>query len=420
MTSSKPRGCTARRSERLTGSRLFALIVAIPTPSPEAVRFYHSGNLLWIIETAWGLIVPAALFFSGLSARMRDAALRITRRWYGVVLIYGALFTLILGVTQLPLDYYAAYVRPHAYGLSGQTLGKWWQDEFTGLGVALVGGALLIWIPYALLRRAPKHWWLYCWLASIPISIGVAFVEPIWIEPLFNDIVPMHDSLLRTRILALARRAGIESARVYEVNKSVDTNESNAYVTGIGSTTRIVLWDTIIEQSTPDELVATMGHEMGHFVLGHAWSGLLWGSAALLVLLRVLDLSARFILGRLAERSAGHAGVSAMMTDVASLPLVVLLLGVFLLAAQPAVLAFVRHQEHEADRFGLEITHDNHACATAFVRFVQHDLAYPTPAPWYVFLRSTHPPLGERITFCNDYHPWLDGKPERYSGYFRP
>ena len=392
---------------------MFVLPVAVPQPSPEAIRLYQTGNWVWMVATVWGLSVPAAIFFSGLSARLRAASLRVTHRWYAVVVIYGALFTLIVGAAQVPLDYYADFVRPHAYGLSAQTLGKWWQDELTGLGVALVGVALLIWIPYALLRRSPTRWWLYCWLASIPISIGIAFVEPIWVEPLFNDFVPMRDTALRSRILELAQRAGIEGARVYEVNKSVDTNESNAYVTGIGSTTRIVLWDTIIEQSTPDELVATMGHEMGHYVLGHVWSGLMWGSAGILVLLRLLDWSARSILRRVGAR----VGVSTM-ADVASMPLFVFLASLFLLAAQPAVLAFARHQEHEADRFGLEITHDNHACATSFVRFVQHDLAYPSPGPWHVFWRSTHPPLAKRIAFCNDYHPWLDGVPERYSGYF--
>jgi Zn-dependent protease with chaperone function len=392
---------------------LFALPVAIPQPSPEAIRLYQTGNVLWMVETLWGLLVPAVIFFSGSSARLRDAALRVTRRWYAVVLIYFALFALILDTAQLPLDYYAYFVRPHAYGLSAQTLAKWWRDEFTGFGLALVGGALLIWIPYALLRRAPQRWWLYCWLASIPISFGIAFVEPIWVEPLFNDFAPMRDSPLKTRIIDLAARAGIGGARVFVVNKSVDTNESNAYVTGIGSTTRIVLWDTIIEQSTPDELVATMGHEMGHFVLGHVWSGLLLASAGILLVLRLIDVSASAIL----KRYAGPTGVREK-ADVGSMPLFVLLVGVFLLAARPAVLAFVRHQEHEADRFGLEITHDNHACATSFVRFVQHDLAYPSPGSWYVFWRSTHPPIAERIAFCNDYHPWLDGAPERYSGYF--
>jgi Zn-dependent protease with chaperone function len=156
-------------------------------------------------------------------------------------------------------------------------------------------------------------------------------------------------------------------------------------------------------------------------VLGHVWRGLALASAGLLVLLRLVDWSARWVLRRFAARAAGRAraGIGvADIDDVASLPLLLLLMGVFLLAARPPVLAFVRHQEHEADRFGLEITHDNQACATSFVRFIQHDLAYPTPGAWYVVWRSTHPPLSERIEFCNDYHPWLDGAPERYAQYF--
>jgi Zn-dependent protease with chaperone function len=102
------------------------------------------------------------------------------------------------------------------------------------------------------------------------------------------------------------------------------------------------------------------------------------------------------------------------------LPLLILIFSVFILIFQPALLAYSRHQEHEADRFGLEITHDNHSCATAFVKFVEHDLSYPTPGLLYKLWRSSHPPVGERIAFCNDYHPWQEGGRGEYWMYFKP
>jgi STE24 endopeptidase len=387
--------------------------VPVPIPSPEATRYYRSGNVLWIVASTWGLLLPALLLFSGFSARLRDIARRLGKYWYFMLVIYFALLALTLFVLDLPLDYYSDYLRPHAYGLSSQALGKWVHDELLSLGIGLLVGALLIWIPYLLFKRSRKRWWFYTWLASIPVMLCLAFVEPIWLEPLFNDFGPMQDKVLEGQILELAHRAGIDGANVYEVNKSVDTNELNAYVTGIGATKRIVLWDTIIRQFTADELLLVMGHEMGHYVLGHVWKELIFVSLVLLAALWFIHLTAAWTLRRFGQRT----GVTEL-ADVASLPLLMLLFGVFSLIFQPAPLAFSRHFEHEADRFGLEITHDNHACAMAFVKFVQHDLSYPTPGLLFKIWRSSHPPLDERIGFCNRYHPWLDGQPGRYDGDF--
>jgi len=388
--------------------------VTVPTPSPEAVRYYHSGNVLWVVSLLWGFVVPTVMWWSGFSARLRDWAVGIGKRWYFSLVLYFALFWVTLFVANVALDYYADFVRPHAYGLSSQVFGKWLHDEFINLMIGLIAGAAFLWIPYLLLRRATRRWWLYTWMVSIPIFFFVALVEPIWVEPLFNRFGPMQDKTLEAKILDLAHRAGIEGANVYEVNKSVDTNELNAYVTGIGGTKRIVLWDTIIKQSTPNELLGVMGHEMGHYVLGHVWRGLIFGSLVFLLGLWLVHRSAGWLL----RRFAGQTRVSEL-GDIASLPLLMLLFSVFIFLLSPLLLAYSRHQEHEADRFGLEITHDNQDCALAFVTFVNHDLAYPSPGPLYVFWRASHPTLAERIEFCNDYHPWLEGRAGRYSAYFK-
>ena len=389
--------------------------VPIPTPSPEAVRYYKSGNQLWVMSTLWSFIVPGLIFFSGFSAKLRDWAKRAGKYWYPTLALYYVLFTLVTSVLDLPLEYYVTFVRPHDYGLSSQLFDKWLRDELIGLLLGLIVGALVVWIPYLLLRKSPRRWWFYTWLASIPIMVFLAFVEPIWVEPLFNHFGPMQDKVLETQILDLAHRAGIEGANVYEVNKSVDTNELNAYATGIGGTKRIVLWDTIIKQFTPDELLMVMGHEMGHYALNHVWNGLAFGSALLLAALFLVHRTAGWILRRFAART----GVSEL-SDPASMPMLILVTGLFFFIVQPAIMGFTRHQEHEADRFGLEITRLNHACGTAFTKFVQHDLSYPTPGLLYKLWRSSHPPLGERIQFCNSYHPWMEGRPGRYWEYFKP
>ena len=388
--------------------------VPVPQPSEKAMRYYRSGNVLWAIDVLWGFAVPCLLLFTGFSARLRDAARRIGRNRFFTIAVYGILFTLVTFVLDLPLAWYADFVRQHAYGLSDQTAAKWWSDAFTGLGIGCLFTALTLWFPYWLLRKSPRHWWLYTGLAVAPLLAFVLFVTPIWIEPLFNDFRPMKDKALEAQILALADRAGIEGSRVYEVNKSVDTKTVNAYVTGFQNTKRIVLWDTTLAKLAPNEVLLVMGHEMGHYVLGHVPQSIALGTALALLGFWVIHRTA----GGLIARYRGRFGFSEL-ADVASLPLIVLLFSLVGFAVSPAILAFTRHEEHEADRFGLEITRDNHGCATAFVKLQQENLSNPRPGLLYKLWRSSHPPLGERIDFCNEYRPWEKGEPLRYGDLIR-
>jgi len=198
------------------------------------------------------------------------------------------------------------------------------------------------------------------------------------------------------------------------VDKSVDTKTINAYVTGVGATKRIVLWDTILEKLDPDQVAFVAGHEMGHFVLGHVAA--LIGVITLLVTLSLYVVHR--LAGRLISRSSGRFGFDRL-SDFASLPLLLLLSTGVSLITTPLVLAYTRHQEHEADRFGLELTRDNHAAATTFVRLQQENLAVPRPGTWYMLWRSSHPSLGERVDFANRYRPWAQGRPLRYGELIR-
>ncbi|MFM8393083.1 MAG: M48 family metallopeptidase, partial [Acidobacteriota bacterium] len=245
--------------------------VAVPEPSAKAVSYHRGGVWIWLFEMAFGLLLPAAFLFSGLSARIRDLAQRIGRRWFLTIAIYIAIFSLLSAVIELPISYYTDFVREHQYGLSNQTFGKWMKDAILNLGISIIISSLFLWVPYLLLKRSPRRWWLYTGLLAIPFLLLMILVQPVWIDPLFNKFGPMKNQALETRILDLAARAGIEGSRVFEVEKSADTNALNAYVNGFGQTKRIVLWDTTIARLSEDELLFVMGHEMGHYVLGHIW-----------------------------------------------------------------------------------------------------------------------------------------------------
>jgi Zn-dependent protease with chaperone function len=263
------------------------------------------------------------------------------------------------------------------------------------------------------MRALPRSWWLATGALVVPFGFLLAFVQPIWIDPLTDDFGSMRDAQLEQRVLALAERAGIEGARVFEVAKSEDTNAVNAYVTGFGGTQRIVLWDTLLQKLSPEQTLVVMGHEMGHYVLRHVVIAICVIAAILTLALAVIDRAARAMLRRSGEK-LGLRGLD----DPAALPLVLALAGAVGIFVLPVGFAFSRHQEHEADRFALELTRDNRACANAFVALQTENLGYPRPAAWVVWLRGTHPSLGVRVDFCNVYRPWETGEPLRYARFF--
>jgi STE24 endopeptidase len=375
-------------------------LVAVPEPSAAALEYYQSGNRLWILNRIWAILLPGLVAFSGFSARLRALVARLGRMWFVTVGLYVVLYLALVFVVDLPLAYYEGYIRLHAYGLSNQTLGKWFGDSVIQLGISMAVGFALAWVPYVLLSRSPKRWWLYTAMLSIPFLFAVMLVKPIWVDPLFNRFGPMHDPVLEQKILAQAKQAGIDAARVFEVEKSVDTKAVNAYVTGVFSTKRIVLWDTLLAKLDTREVLHVMGHEMGHYVLGHVVRSILLSAVLTLLGLFLVDWAGRMLVGRYGARLGFDR-----LSDVASVPLLLMLLEVALFFLTPVALAYSRSQEREADQYALDLIHDGHSGAQSFAKLMQTNLSNPRPGPIYTFFRSSHPSIGERIDLCNSYRP---------------
>jgi Zn-dependent protease with chaperone function len=417
--------------------------VAVPEPSETAMRFYRGNNVLWAVNQAWALLLTGGLAFSGLSARLRSLSGRLADRvrsllpprrrggpaspdidekcpefgpvtskppparlegnGFWTIGIYVVLYLVLVFAINLPLSFYQGFIRLHAYDLSNQTLGKWFHDATIRLAVAAVVGFVLTWVPYGLMARSPRRWWLYMTLLYVPFLYATMLVTPVWIDPLFNRFGPMKDKGLERRILDLAERAGIEGSRVFEVEKSVDTRAVNAYVTGVFGTKRIVLWDTLLTKLDPPEVLTVMGHEMGHYVLGHVVRSIWLGSLVILVGLFFVDRAGQWLIARF----RGRLGFDRL-SDVASVPLVLMLMEVSSLFLGPVTLAYSRYQEHEADCFTLDLTHANHSAAMADVKMQAENLGNPRPGLFYKIFRASHPSIGERIDFANAYHPWWD------------
>ena len=406
------------RTFRICGLLLMLSLVAgpagaavpIPAATPEAIAYHRGLDLFWLADQAVGLLLPLLFLVTGWSGRLVGwVRRRVGGRWYWTVSLYTMLYLALTTLLQLPLTYAENYAFAHAFDQSNQTLAKWASDQANGLFVSFVIALLVAWIPYLILRNSPRRWWLWATVALSPVMLVLFILSPIWIAPLFNVFGPMQDKALEAKVEALAARGGITGAAVFEVNASVDSKQLEAYVAGFGPTKRIVLYDTTIKAMDEPELLFVVGHEMKHYLMGDVWKLLGMFLAILLGAFYLVDRGGRAALARW----HGRFGFTDL-ADPASLPLLLFGLSLVILVVTPALMAVQRGIEHEADRFGLEITQNNDAAAAAFVKLQTESLGLPNPGWLERTFRLSHPALADRIAFANDYHPWADGKPLVY------
>ena len=364
-------------------------------------------DTLYFVGAFYGFGVLIAVLALGISRRLRDLADRVTSRPFLSAMVFWALLTVVTTVMSLPLDVISDYVVPHRFSLSDQSLGGWVWDQTKGMLLGIVIGAPLMALALVGIRRV-RRWWLALWLGSVPVMVFMILIAPVLLEPVFNTFKPLEDQQLKTELLDLASRAGIEGGRVYQVDKSKQTKTMNAYVNGLGPTKRIVMWDTIIAKMDHEELRFVMGHEMGHYVLHHIWKGLAFGLAMLLV--------AFWLAQQAMDRGTRRWGRSwgfDVPHDPAAVPLLLLVVSVFFFLASPVMNGFSRYFEHQSDTSSLELTHLNDAGVRAFVKFAEQSKVLPDPPAFIRFWRYSHPTLAERIVYCNTYKPWEKGEPNR-------
>lgn len=375
-------------------SWIWRAIVEVPEPSETAIRFYRSGRWIWIAATLWSILIPWLIHRSGAGRRWQGW---IERARVPTTLVPCGVFALFTSLTfglDLPWAFGVGYVRAHAFGLSVQTPGKWARDLLTSFAIELLLGMAAAWVLFFLLRRLPRTWWAALAALTVPVGAALVYLAPLVIDPLFNDFRPLENVALQRQILELTERAGLDGSRIFEVRKSVDTTAVNAYVTGFAGSHRVVLWDTLLAKLEEREILAVVAHEAGHYVLGHVALGIaLSGLGALAIL---------FLVDRLVRRLVPDPGARL---QAASLPTWALAISLVSVLGQPVGLAISRHLEHQADRFALDLTRDNDAVAGAFTKLQLNNLSYPRPDTWVVWLRSSHPPLAERIDFANHYTP---------------
>ena len=383
----------------------------------KAVAYSRAGYALYFTSYFLGALFLFLILRLGWAAKFRDIAENVSDKKWVQGLVFVPLLLLTIAVLHLPLRLYWHGLSLH-YQQSVQGWGSWFWDWTKGEFLSTAFGIVLVLILFAVKRRSPRFWWLYFWFPAVLILLGLIMITPLVIDPLFNKFEPLskeHPDLVAS-IEKLTKHAGvpIPPDRMFLMVASRKTNALNAYVTGLGTSKRIVIWDTTIQKTSNDESLFIVGHELGHYVLGHVRQGFLVGTAGLLLALYFLFRGLHWTLDRWARDWKLYGP-----EDWASLAALLLLLRVLLFASSPVISGYNRMQEHAADVYGLEVIHglvpnSAEVAAHAFQVLGELDLSDPNPPPFITFWLYSHPPLADRLVFAHTYDPWSKGKSPKY------
>lgn len=384
-----------------------------PEKYEKAVAYSRTQYALHFIGAGYSLLLLLIIVALRIAPKYRDWVERVSRRRFVQAIIFVPLLLLTFDVLKLPLDAYQHHLAVR-YEISVQAWGSWLWDWTKGELVGFIIASILIYLLYGLIRRSPRRWWLYSGLGSAPLLAFLLFITPLVIDPLFNKFEPLEKTqpALVTDIEKVAQHAGLDIPRdrMFEMKASEKLNAVDAYVTGFAGSKRVVVWDTTINKMTTPQTLFVVGHEMGHYVLGHIPKAIAFVAVLITVMLLLVHLSLSRALAR-----KGREWLVRGMDDWASLPALLLFVYLFFFLAEPVFNSFSRYQEHQSDVYGLEVTHgiipnSSENAAEAFQVLGEVDLADPDPGAFIKIWLYNHPPLAERLTFAHQYDPWSRGE----------
>jgi Zn-dependent protease with chaperone function len=377
-----------------------------PDKLAKAIAYAAARNRLHFIAVAYGILVLLVVLAWRMAPRLRNLAESATRHRILQAYIFAPLLLLAVDTLELPISVYGHRLSLE-FGQSIQGWGSWFWDWTKGELLLFALAGIAIWVLYGAMRRSPRRWWFYFWLAAVPMVVFLMFIEPLVIEPLFFKFEPLaaKQPALVAAIEQVVARAGlrIPPDRMFEMNASEKLKSLNAYVTGIGASKRVVVWDNTVEKMNTGQILFVFGHEMGHYVLGHVWVGI---GAALLGILIFLFLAYHAMRWALARYGA-RLGIRDV-SDWASLPVLLLALAIFGFLSEPVSNSFSRMLEHNADVYGLEVIqgivpNSSAEAAQAFQILGEVSLDDPNPSPFIEFWLYDHPSIADRVRFASEY-----------------
>ncbi|WP_245712566.1 M48 family metallopeptidase [Anaerobacillus alkalilacustris] len=359
-------------------------------------QFSKWRNVIYFINLPFEWLIYLFVLFFGLSQLFARWSEQVIRFRFLQTILYVILLSTFSWIVTFPINYFS-YTVSKKYGISIQAFQSWMKDQLITFWVEAIILTIVAYVIMLIISKRPKKWWFYTWLLSIPFTLFLMFIQPVVIDPLYHEFYQIKDKELEQEILLLAKEADIPADRVYEVNMADKTNALNAYVTGIGSNLRIVLWDTTLERLNKEEVLFVMAHEMGHYDLNHLPLLLIGMIAASFVGLYVTSKFYSIIINNFGKQ------LKVKYDNIAALPIILLILSLLSFAASPVSNAISRAYEYQADRYAIDLTNDPDAAVATFHKLSVEGLSDVNPPTIVKIFRYTHPPMVERITHIREY-----------------
>ncbi len=370
----------------------FAGAVSKGGDSPEARQYNRIRRWLGIADFLLGFALLIVLLATGWTIVLRDVAYsHLAHENYPFALfLYVLMLAILAKALGSGLDYYGFRLE-HRFGLSNQKLRGWLWDEAKGWLLGLVLGALVAELVYWFIRMWPQHWWLVAWIVFTGLFVLLAQLAPVLLFPIFYKFQPLENDDLRERLMRLSERAGTRVRGVYEWKLSEKTKKANAALTGLGKTRRIIIADTLLEDYSPDEIEAIFAHELGHHVHKDTLKGI--GVQA------VISFGGFWAANEVLHYAVlqKHFLGLEQIADFANLPLLLLVSTVLAFLAAPALNAYSRYNERQADRYSFEAMPQVHPFISSMNKLADQNLAERQPSRFVELWFHSHPPIAKRI-----------------------
>ncbi|HUC29712.1 MAG TPA: M48 family metallopeptidase [Candidatus Acidoferrum sp.] len=364
--------------------------------SPEARRYNRVRRWLGIADFALGFVFLVVLLVTGWSGWLRDLAYRMGFQNYSLSVFMYLLFLLIISkVLGIGLDFYG-YRLERRYKLSTQRFRAWLWDEVKGFLVGLILGGIVVEVLYSTIREWPQNWWLLAWALFMVLFVLLAQLAPVVLFPIFYKFEPLDNEELRRRLVVLSERAGTRVRGVYRWRLSEKSKKANAALTGLGATRRIILADTLLDNYTSDEIEAVLAHELGHQVHRHILKSIFVQAGITLFGFWAANWTLHYAVDH-------HMFEFVQLSDFANLPLLALVATVLSLFLMPALNAYSRYNERQADRYAFESIASVEPFISSMNKLAEQNLAERTPAKWVEWFFHSHPSISRRLAAAEEW-----------------
>src|SRR5712671_3713623 len=357
--------------------------------SPEARRYNRIQRWLGISDFVIGSAFLVLLLVTGWSGWLRDLALRRGFQNYTLALFLYLLFLLLIGkALGFGLDYYG-FQLDRKFQLSTQRVRSWLWDEAKGFLVGLALAGIVTELLYFMIRESPQHWWVITWVLFMGLFILMAQLAPVLLFPIFYKFEPLDNEDLRKRLVLLSERAGTRVRGVYKWKLSEKSKKANAALTGLGATRRIILADTLLDNYSNDEIEAVLAHELGHHVHRHIFKSILVQAG--------ITLAGFYLANEVLRYAVERGNMFETMSDFANLPLLILVATVLSFLLMPALNAYSRFNERQADRYCFHSVASVQPFISSMNKLAEQNLAEKAPSRWVEWFFHSHPAIAKRV-----------------------